>query len=252
MTIGSDHPDRSIAACLPEPEALLCGTDWAALDDARGSAEDIPAALVALLDPDPAIRAEALERGLEPVRHQNSVYPATPPAALYVASILSDPRTLAVGAYDLERGRPPESRELPFRAALLDWLCSLALDVDDACVEAIRRFGSETHPESEALRALRPVFFRAVAVFLRDGDQDVRDAALAVAVSLVEDPALAGHRLELVPLARELLAAGGDPAHRRQAIRGLRAWGHDPSDLTTSDDVPVDPWAGGCADDPPF
>lgn len=151
MTDGSDHLSESAAARLPEPETLLRETDWESLEQARGTAENIPAALISLLDPDPAARSRALDHGLEPIRHQNSIYSATPPTPLSVAAILSDPRTTGVGSYELMQRRQRERRQLPLRVALLDWLHLLALDADLV----------------------------------------VRHAALAAAIPLAEDPGLA-------------------------------------------------------------
>ncbi|MFD7900430.1 hypothetical protein [Streptomyces sp. NPDC059743] len=229
MAIGKNHPGDSAVADLPEPEALLRDTDWAVLDHARGAAEDIPAALAALHHPDPSVRARALEHGLEPVRHQNTIYPATPPAALYIAAILSDPRTTEVGTYELQQRHRRETRQLPLRAALLDWLHLLALDTNDECLEVTRRYGFED-PHMERVRAMRPALFRAVAVFLHDENPDVRHAALAAAIPLAEDPALEDVRVELVPLAHKLLATSTDHRHRTCVIDGLRAWGHDVQD----------------------
>ncbi|WP_222314463.1 hypothetical protein [Streptomyces cavourensis] len=230
MATESDHLSDSAAADLPKPEALLRDTDWAALDHAGGTAEDIPTALTALHHPDPAVRARALEHGLEPVRHQNTIYPATLPVALYIAAILPDRKSDTVGTYTLEQRHRPEPQRLPLRAALLDWLHLLALDANDECTEITRRHGFED-PHMERVRSMRPMLFHAVAAFLRDEDPDVRHAALAAAVPLTEDPALESVRAELAPLAHELLAMSTDHRHRMCVIDGLRTWGHDVQDL---------------------
>ncbi|SCF68820.1 hypothetical protein GA0115259_101049 [Streptomyces sp. MnatMP-M17] len=164
------------------------------------------------------------------MRHQNTIYPATPPAALYIAAILSDSRTTEVGTYALQQRHRREPQQLPLRAALLDWLHLLALDTNDECLEITRRYGFE-NPHMERVRAMRPVLFRAVAVFLHDEDSDVRHAALAAAIPLAEDPTLEDVRVELVPLAHKLLATSTDHRHRTCVIDGLRAWGHDVQDL---------------------
>jgi hypothetical protein len=58
-----------------------------------GCADDIPLALSDLTEEDPGVRATAL-RYLERINHQNSIYSVTAPAALYLAGILSNPRTV--------------------------------------------------------------------------------------------------------------------------------------------------------------
>jgi hypothetical protein len=255
VTVGSDHLGDSAAARLPDPETLLRETDWGALNHARGTAEDIPGALIALLDPDPAARSRALEHGLEPVRHQNSIYSATPPTALYVAAILSDPRTIAVGSYELMQRHQRERRQLPLRAALLDWLHLLALDANDECLAATRRYGFED-PHMESLRALRPALFHAVAEYLLDADVVVRRAALAAAMPLAEDPELAGYRSELIRLAEQLLVISTDHRFRASALGGLRAWQDNAQDLLTPGDIAslttLDTWGSGHSGEPPF
>lgn len=255
MTVGSDHLGDSAAARLPDPETLLRDTDWRALEHARGTAEDIPAALIALLAPDPAARSRALDHGLEPVRHQNSIYSATPPAALYIAAILSDPRTIAVGSYELMQRHQRERQQLPLRAALLDWLHLLVLDANDECLAATQRYGLED-PHMESLRALRPTLFHAVAEYLLDADLVVRHAALAAAIPLAEHPELASYRAELIRLAEQLLATSTDHRFRASALGGIRAWQDSAWDLATPGGTPgpttLDSWNGGHSEDPPF
>ncbi|MFE9939145.1 hypothetical protein [Streptomyces hirsutus] len=77
---------------LPEPAAVLANTDWGALEHAYGTAEDTPAQLVALFADDQPTRSQALDHLHHVVHHQNTLYAATVPAALYVAAILLDPR----------------------------------------------------------------------------------------------------------------------------------------------------------------
>jgi hypothetical protein len=80
-------------ARLPGPRVLLRQTDWSMLDHAYGGADDIPRALTQLTDDDPEVRATAL-RHLERVNHQNTIYSATAPVAVYIAGVLGDPRTV--------------------------------------------------------------------------------------------------------------------------------------------------------------
>ncbi|MEV6079984.1 hypothetical protein AB0L80_33455 [Streptomyces sp. NPDC052069] len=72
---------------------LLDGTGWASLAAPNETGESQPAALERLLDLDPAVRAAAAKDALDAVAHQNSIYEATVPVALYVAAILNHPAT---------------------------------------------------------------------------------------------------------------------------------------------------------------
>lgn len=178
--------------------------------------------LALLFDTDPEVRVWALDHGLSAVRHQNTIYEATPPAALYVAAILTDPRTTVTA---LHTGWNLTPRRCSLRAALLDWLGELGMDADDEIVALRARHGSSSYPAFDALRALRPVLFRAVAAFLHDDDLSVRHAALAAAISFAEAPELARSRPELVECARGLLASSTtDRYHRDRATAALTAW----------------------------
>ncbi|MEU3777435.1 hypothetical protein AB0F11_30430 [Streptomyces sp. NPDC032472] len=68
---------------------LLDETDWGALQTAFGSGENLPDILLRLLEPDPAVQVAALSELGELIHHQNTIYEATAPAVMYVASILS-------------------------------------------------------------------------------------------------------------------------------------------------------------------
>jgi hypothetical protein len=242
----------------------LTGTDWASLETPSGTGEALPAALARLLDTDPAVRAIAVGDALRAITHQNTVYEATMPVALFVAAILNHPAT-AAGEFGQDGERTPRHRT---RAALLDWLGHTALDADDECVAGGERmFGNgflDECPEIRAFRDLRPVIYSAVEPLLGHDDADVRDAAFVAAVPLVEHPALASHRGELVEHARRLLATSTDRYRRDRALAALRTWGHDISGLENADDIAVrelrarraaerESWAtGGYSQDPPF
>ncbi|MER6978201.1 hypothetical protein [Streptomyces carpinensis] len=120
---------------LPEPAVVLAETDGGALEHAYGTAEDTPAQLVALLDGDQRVRSQALDHLHHVVHHQNALYVATVPAALYVAGILSDPRTA------LPVDKRPRDFPGPMRAELLGWLNSVADAADDQAEATMRRFG---------------------------------------------------------------------------------------------------------------
>ncbi|MGX1134303.1 hypothetical protein RKD49_006493 [Streptomyces glaucescens] len=260
----SNRTDVPHHAPLPRPEELLTGTDWASLETPSGTGEALPGALARFLDTDPAVRAAAVGDALRAVTHQNTVYEATVPVALYVAAVLNHPATAAG-----ESGRDGErtSRQ-PTRVTLLDWLGDTALDADDECVAIAEGIWGDGFldecPEIRAFRDLRPAFYSAVAPLLAHEDADVRDAAFVAAVPLVEHPALASHRGELAEHARRLLTTSTDRYRRDRALSALRTWGHDVSGLENADDVAARElrarraaervsWGeGGYSEDPPF
>ncbi|MFI1997061.1 hypothetical protein [Actinoplanes sp. NPDC020271] len=139
-------------------DAVLNGTDWAELSHAYGSAEDVPDRLRALLSEDEGRIAEAWHELGNLLTHQDSVYPATAPAALFVAAILSDPQT-AIWV----QGRP-------LRAELIDWLETVAA----APIEYGDVFDGPGLAECGAIIGqLR----EAVAAHIEDRDESVRESA---------------------------------------------------------------------------
>ncbi|WEH41251.1 hypothetical protein [Streptomyces sp. AM 2-1-1] len=227
---------------LPDPRELLEGTDWASLEHAYGSAEGAAPVMGGLLAADLDTQARAMRYLEDPVHHQDTIYSATVPAALYVAASLSEPRTATM--------LPREQGERPLRAAMLDWLESVARAVGDDA-EAIReRFGFSWDPASLRIRALRPALFRAVSPFLHDLDPAVHEAAIAAAVSLLDAPELVRYRTTLVPLVREVLAASAERSYRSVAVGGLRAWGKDTADPQAVENE--DPRAAGRSSEMPL
>ncbi|MFE3072145.1 hypothetical protein [Streptomyces sp. NPDC059247] len=252
---------------LPRHRQILDGTDWASLATARGTGESLPAALVGLLDPDPAVRADAADKALGEVTHQNTVYEATVPVALYVAAILDQPD---ITAGDFGLGTAVPSRR-PTLVRLLDWLGDTAYDADDECVAIGERHRGERflheYVEMRAFRDLRPTVFSAVHPLLRHESADTRDAALVAAIPLAEHPLLTERRGELIDHARRLLATSTDRHNRDRVLEALTAWGHDTSALENAADVAArerharlraehasreGDWTGGYSEDPPF
>ncbi|MFE7757222.1 hypothetical protein [Streptomyces sp. NPDC057429] len=252
---------------LPHYQELLEGTDWASLATPYGTAKSLRAALARLLDPDPAVRAAAAKDAIDEVDHQNTIYEATVPVALYIAAILSHPAT-EVG--DLGHDADVPSRH-PTRALLLDWLSATAYDADDERVAMGERHFDEGFlercPDMRVFRNLRPVIYSGVQPLLNHDNAKVRDAALVAAIPLAEHPTLTKHRAELVEHARRLLATSTNRYHRDRALDALNAWGHDTSDLENGNDIAArelqarmadaDYWwanngTGDCLEDPPF
>lgn len=89
------------------------------------------------------------------------------------------------------------------------------------------------------------MLYRAVAPFLRDSDEDVREAAVVAALVLAEHPALAEHRDHLAVHARALLDTSGDDPNRRAARKALEAWGHDVPDPEPVQEVQEGLWDRG-------
>ncbi|MEV5321597.1 hypothetical protein AB0K92_28795 [Streptomyces sp. NPDC052687] len=252
---------------LPHHQALLDGTDWASLATPYGTGAPLPAMLTRLLDPDPAVRAAAATDAFDEVTHQNTIYEATVPVALYVAAILNHSST-AAGELAPYTGPPPRR---PTRARLLDWLETTAHDADDQSFATHARicgvgFLCEYRP-MHAFRDMRPAIFSAVQPSLDHDHREVRDAALVAAIPLAEHPAFTTYRAELADHARRLLATSTDRSRRGRVLDALAAWGHDISGVETTNDMaarelrnrladPDDWWANNgtdaCSEAPPF
>lgn len=261
MTNSRSQSDGPGLVEPPHHQEILDNTDWASLETPTGTGERLPAALTRLLDVDPVVRATAVVDALGAVTHQNTIYEATVPIALYVAAILNDPAT-AVGDFGQNVEQTPRC---PTRVALLDWLSSTAYDADDECVAIGESTSGSTfldeYPDMRAFRDLRPVIYAAVHPLLGHHNADVRDAALVAALPLAEHPVLIPQRGELTDHARRLLTTSADRYKRDRVLEALMAWGHDISRLENADDVAArefrarriaERWAGGYSEDPPF
>ncbi|MEU2077785.1 hypothetical protein [Streptomyces sp. NPDC013489] len=229
-------------------QAVLAETDWGSLQTAFGNGENLPEILARLLEPDPKVQVTALSELSELVGHQNSIYEATAPAALYIAGILAHPAAMTLRPY----------RNVPIRATLLNWLASTAYDAADEIVAHIERYFPGFLARDTTLsdfRNLRPMLYRAVAPFLQDSHEDVREAAGLAALILAEHPALARHRDHLAVHARRILDTGSEDPDRRVAWKALKAWGHDITDMEPFQEEPWDcgPHSDGRGDlEPPF
>ncbi|MDX2705134.1 hypothetical protein PV350_20055 [Streptomyces sp. PA03-6a] len=269
MSTEPEHTMTAVMRSLPKAEVILRDTDWAGLEHLWGPAGDVPASLAALRGTDPVVHARVMDKDLDCLRHSNGVSPATVPAALFIAAILPEPSTEVEGTYYSWDDPVGGERRSLLRVGLLEWLASLAYDTDDELYGKLLR-RDEVSPEIEAVRALRPLFFQAVAPFLDDAKPAVRHAALMTAIFLSEHPDLAGHHSDLATRARDLLATCERPPYYRHcAIDGLKAWGEPYEDLMRPTDVrpprPTEhegsPWddavsiddqQSGCSDGPPF
>ncbi|MFB6693241.1 MULTISPECIES: hypothetical protein [Streptomyces] len=247
---------------------LLDNTDWASLATVCGTGEALSKELASILNPNPAVRAAATENALREVTHQNTIYEATAPVALFTAAILNHP-IIAAEDFSHDADTPPYR---PTLVRLLEWLGDTAYDADDECFAI-----SESHcdkgflyedREMRAFRDLRPAIFSAVQPLLGHENAEVHDAALLAAIPLTEHPFLSAHRALLVDHACRLLATSTDRHHRDRVLDAMRAWGQNTSALECADDIAAceryvrlkaerDSWwaaegADSYSEDPPF
>ncbi|MGW2705472.1 hypothetical protein [Streptomyces sp. NPDC001340] len=261
MTNSRSQSDEPHLAEIPHHQELLDGTDWSSLETPSGTGERLPAALARLLDTDPVVRAAAMVDSLGAVIHQNTIYEATVPVALYVAAILNHP---ASERGDLGQDTAP-ALHYPTCAALLEWLSNTAYDANDECVAIGERIWGDgyldEYPEMRAFRDLRPAIYSAVHPLLGHVTPNVREAALVAAIPLAEHPVLAPQQGELADHARSLLTTSTDRRRRDRVLEAMEAWGHDISGLENADDVAArefharriaERWTGGYVEDPPF
>lgn len=212
---------------------MIEDTDWAALEHAYGPARDTPLRLVQLLDDDPDVQASALGQLDMSVLHQESLYSATAPAAVFIAAILSDPRTLARH----ESCFPWEDRARPLRAALLEWLGRVA---DSAAYGETADADDGNDPgATDAVRAVRATIYDAVSAHLLAPDPVVREAALGAAAALLRAPDLAEQITATARLLRQLLAESTDRRERAATVLTIGSWGEDTTGLLTDPDPAI-------------
>ncbi|MFE1961007.1 HEAT repeat domain-containing protein [Streptomyces sp. NPDC059479] len=224
---------------------MIEGTDWTELEHAYGVAQDTPLRLLQLLDEDPEVQAGALELLDMSVLHQESLYSATAPAALYVSAVLNNPRTLArhrnYSAWD--------DQPRPLRAALLEWLGQIA---DSAA------YGETTDEEdgndpgvTDAVRAVRGAIHDAVSAHLLAPDPTVRAAALSATAALLQAPELASRISGTTQVLRRLLTESTDRRERANTVLTIGVWGQDTTTWLSDPDPAIRACAAlspGCAD----
>ncbi|MEU6294377.1 hypothetical protein [Streptomyces erythrochromogenes] len=221
-------PDAPVGSLPPGAEAELAGTAWEKLPHVctgRHGVPDTPEVLGAVLAADPARRVRAVGNLYRLLLNQEQVFPATAPAALVLARLLDDPRTLTEDRWERRAGR----RSL--RVELLNWLASFA-DIARQDVE----HGIGTVQDLAAARAARPVLHDRTADFCDDDDPLVREAALAATALLLADPALASSVPRYAPAVREVLAGSADSYYRWIARERLAAWGEDVTGLIAAEE----------------
>ncbi|MFJ9434618.1 HEAT repeat domain-containing protein [Streptomyces sp. NPDC101490] len=226
-------PDQAGHSQLPDARSVIEGTSWTALEHAYGPAQDTPLRLVQLLDEDPDVQAGALGLLDMSVLHQESLYSATPPAALYIAAVLNDPRTLTPH----EDYSTWDDRPRPLRAALLDWLGQVAESA--AYRETTGEDDGNAPGVTAAVRAARGEILDAVAPHLLAPDHTVRAAALNSTSTLLQAPELASRMAGITQTLRSLLIQSTDRRERAATILTIGAWGQDTTDWLTDPDPAI-------------
>ncbi|MDX2967381.1 hypothetical protein [Streptomyces acidiscabies] len=227
-SVGADLP-RTIAT-LDEVEAyrvLVTGANWATLGHAYGPAAEAPRRLAELLAQEQSVRTKALNYLHHTLHHQNTLYEATVPAALCVASILPNPRTTRTVA------NSHYSSPLCMRAELLLWIASVADAVTDEADAFSRRqgFPLDDYPPAVGIRTIRPSLHSAAVAYVDDANRQVAEAAITACIPLLDDPRLLHHRTSLIPAIRQILGTSERWQHREQAIDALDTWGEDSTGL---------------------
>ncbi|GAA3041622.1 hypothetical protein GCM10010519_76250 [Streptomyces lactacystinicus] len=181
---------------------------------------DTPDILRGLLAADRTRRARSVRDLYRLLLDQERLFPATAPAALVVAALLDDPRTLAEDRWERRAGTRP------LRAELLNWLANFA----DLARHDVRD-GVGTPQDLAAARAVRPALHARVAPFCENEDPRVREAAVAATALLLADLVLAASVPRHAPAVRDVLAPSADSYYRWIARERLEAWGEGSSDL---------------------
>lgn len=98
--------------------------DWASMEHAYGSAEEVPALLTALRSPDAGERSKALDRFYGAVHHQGSVYPPTAASLPFLFELAADGATpdraavvallVSIGRESLDRGFEDDGTEIEY------------------------------------------------------------------------------------------------------------------------------------------
>ncbi|MET7830578.1 hypothetical protein ABZT23_38690 [Streptomyces sp. NPDC005386] len=207
----------------------------------RHSVPSASSVLAAVLAADSVDRVRAVGYLYRLLLNRGRVFPATTPAARIIATLLDDPRTLAVARWERRAG------ERPLRAELVNWITAFA---DVARLDATEQLGA---PQNlAAARAARPALHYQVAPLCEDDDPRVRDAAIAASALLLDDPQLASLIPRYAPLVRNVLATSSDSYYRWIARERLAAWGEDVEGLLAAEDERCATLAtvGGVAEDP--
>ncbi|MEE1782778.1 hypothetical protein PUR71_07595 [Streptomyces sp. SP17BM10] len=137
---------------------------------------------------------------------------------------------------------PWDDRRRPLRAALLEWLGQFAESAawdDEALADPQDAEEADALEAVLACRAVRPQIFDAVAPFLDDQDEMVREAALGAVTHLLAADDFAD-RIPVAADRLERIACGrGGRRERAGALLTLAHWGRDTAMLLTDEDPAV-------------
>jgi hypothetical protein len=166
---------------------------------------------------------------LDAVLHQGTIYTSTTPTALFVASILSDPRV----EISCESPLPWDERRRPLRATLLEWLGTFA----ESCTYGGEN-NADTNAPTRASQAIRPHLYQAIAPFIWADNPAVRSEARRAATYLLRAPERSDSRATLAE--KMLLAAAQtEPVDRVRLAWILDSWGIAPHGLMSDPDPAV-------------
>ncbi|PDP87212.1 hypothetical protein CQJ94_13040 [Glycomyces fuscus] len=226
---------------------VLRTTDWTRAFHAYGSGTDTPGHLALLLTGDADERGSALDHLHSALLHQGTVYPATVPAALFVAGVLDRPELddpaaseaagtasgslrrallgFLAGAAEgaLSCQAPSGSAPGPLSGAELDRVyAALASDDEDEAIEVWESPALDAlmHRAGTDMRAAVPALYAAVEPHLTSSDAGTRMCAVEAAAALARlgglEPDLSGAadmaetRDEGAVIVLALGACGGD------------------------------------------
>ncbi|WP_212996913.1 hypothetical protein [Winogradskya consettensis] len=177
--------------------------DWAALEHAYGSAEDVPAMLTALRSADPAERKTALDSFYGAVHHQGDVYRSTTASLPFLFDFAVDPGTpgragivgllVSIGREAVARAEPGDGEEF----GPLNYAGAAAVVRARAAV--FGGFVAEDDPEVR--RAAVP----ALGLFFDDGER----AAAMLRARLIAEPGVAERLLVVETMATLALRLPG-------------------------------------------
>lgn len=168
--------------------------DWASMDHAYGSAEDVPALLRGLASPQPEERERSLDGMYGAVHHQGDVYDSTLACIPFLFALIA-------------------SEDVPDRGGLVELLASIGGGTVDP------QDGDEEYAASDDNCAMARAAVRSgAAVFaslVTDRDPEVRRAAPTALVRFLGEPA------RVLDLLRERLAEETDDRVRLALAEGL-------------------------------
>ncbi|WP_328674881.1 HEAT repeat domain-containing protein [Streptomyces sp. NBC_00343] len=196
--------------------------DWASMEHAYGSAEEVPTLLTALRSPDAEERRTALDRFYGAVHHQGDVYPVTAASLPFLFELAADGATperaavvallVSIGRESLERGLEDDGTEIEYYPPT-------------GCAQAaafLRERGAEfAELARDADPDVRLALIGGLGLFLDDADR----AAAVLRERLAAERGIA-MRLRIVEAAATL--ALRIPAASHQMVDWLAALASDP------------------------